>query len=84
MGMSSSIFVCLDNRNVYVYHHAMKTDEIVQRIASLEQPQLRYIAAETGISHATLCAMKYGRTTNPTGKTCDTLREYFEAHDCKD
>ncbi len=56
----------------------MDTSQVVARVRTCTEAQLRHIAQATGVPEATLAKIRYGVTNDPRGSTVDALRAHFE------
>lgn len=56
----------------------LTTSEILARVRSCTEAQLREINAATGLPMPTLTKLRYGVTDDPRVSTVDKLRAYFD------
>ena len=59
------------------------SSEIIQRLRSLSEAQLREIERATEIPFPTLAKVRYGVTKDPRASLIDKVREFFEQQDAQ-
>lgn len=57
----------------------MKTADILNRVRTSREADLRDIHQATSIPLARLQKIRYGQTADPKASTVDALRDYFES-----
>lgn len=57
--------------------------EIIQRLRSMNEAQLREVASATNIPFPSLAKVRYGATKEPRAGRVDDLRRYFEQLDAQ-
>lgn len=57
--------------------------EIIKRLRSMNEAQLREVASATNIPFPTLAKVRYGATKEPRAGRIDTLRQYFDQLDAQ-